>query len=82
MAQIAHAPRSIPFTCVQALGPDGLHLSPKGNNFVYRMLKEHLADELRIGPRVLPMHRLPAHVAAYPDGCDGDGKLKNASSKR
>jgi hypothetical protein len=68
--------RSTPAGDSDALGPDGAHLSAKGNNVVYRYLKEHLSDELRIGPRTLPPHRPPAHTAAYPDGCDGcDGKL-------
>ena len=61
-----------------ALGPTGRHLSQKGNNFVYRMLKEHLSDTLKIGPRALPMHRPPSHAAAYPDGLDNDAKLKKA----
>ena len=58
-----------------ALGPTGRHLSQKGNNFAYRMLKEHLADDLKIGPAQLRAHRPPAHAAAYPDGLDGDAKL-------
>jgi lysophospholipase L1-like esterase len=62
-----------------ALGPSGRHLAQKGNNFVYRMLKEHLADELKMGPRELPPHRPSAHVAAYgPDGCDQDAKPRKA----
>ena len=65
-----------------ALGPSGRHLSQKGNNFVYRMLKEHLQDDLQIGPRTLASHRPPAHRAAYPDGIDGDAKLRKAAGKR
>jgi lysophospholipase L1-like esterase len=59
-----------------ALGPTGRHLSQKGNNFCYRMLKEHLSDDLKIGPRSLTPHRPAAHVAAYPDGTDNDAKLR------
>ena len=57
-----------------ALGASGRHLSQKGNNFVYRMLKEHLGDALKIGAHTLPPHRPAAHAAAYPDGCDYDGR--------
>ena len=58
-----------------ALAPDGVHLSSKGNNLVHRMLKEHL-DELSLGPRQLPPHRLTSHAEAYgADGCDNDGRL-------
>ena len=62
-----------------ALGPTGRHLSQKGNNFCYRMLKEHLSDDLKIGPRSLKPHRPAAHVAAYPDGTDNDAKLRKKS---
>ena len=58
------------------IGPTGRHLSQKGNNFCYRMLKEHLSDELKIGPRALEARRPAAHVAAYPEGTDHDAKLK------
>ena len=69
-----------------ALGPSGRHLSQKGNNFVYRMVKEHLADELGLGPRTLPSSRPPAHEAAYPPDqggwVDDDAKLKKGGAKK
>ena len=66
-----------------ALGPTGAHLSAKGNHLVYRMLKEHLSDELKIGPRTLPVWRPPSYAAAYPKDVDGiDAKVAKAGRKK